>query len=123
MAEQFRMTQEETTEQKRVGKGLSSDACLLPAKQYDVIIVGSGIAGLSFAIKSAEAGQRVAIITKKNSAESNTNYAQGGLRQSPRKRMTWRCTSRTRWMPAMVFVMRRQCVRFFRMGRPVSTNW
>lgn len=46
---------------------------------YDVIIVGSGIAGLSFAIKAAEAGQRVAIITKKNSAESNTNYAQGGI--------------------------------------------
>lgn len=47
--------------------------------QYDVIIVGSGIAGLSFAIKVAEAGKRVAIITKKNSAESNTNYAQGGI--------------------------------------------
>ncbi|ADE55251.1 L-aspartate oxidase [Coraliomargarita akajimensis] len=46
---------------------------------YDVIVVGSGIAGLSFAIKVAEAGQRVAIITKKDSAESNTNYAQGGI--------------------------------------------
>lgn len=46
---------------------------------YDVIIVGSGIAGLSFALKVAEAGRRVAIITKKNSAESNTNYAQGGI--------------------------------------------
>lgn len=46
---------------------------------YDVVIVGSGIAGLSFALKVAEAGRRVAIITKKNSAESNTNYAQGGI--------------------------------------------
>jgi len=49
------------------------------SKDYDVIVVGSGIAGLSFAIKVAEAGHRVAIITKKDSAESNTNYAQGGI--------------------------------------------
>ncbi len=49
------------------------------AKNYDVIVVGSGIAGLSFALKVAEAGHKVAIITKKNSAESNTNYAQGGI--------------------------------------------
>jgi len=47
-------------------------------KQFDYLVLGSGIAGLSFALKVAPSG-RVAVITKKNRAESNTNYAQGGI--------------------------------------------
>src|SRR5216684_8192203 len=47
-------------------------------KQFDFLVLGSGIAGLSFSLKVAPQG-RVAIITKKDRAESNTNYAQGGI--------------------------------------------
>src|SRR5205085_2818253 len=47
-------------------------------ENYDFIVLGSGIAGLSFALKVAPHG-RVAIVTKKSRAESNTNYAQGGI--------------------------------------------
>ena len=47
-------------------------------RNFDFLVIGSGIAGLSFALKAARAGS-VAIITKKKSAESNTNYAQGGI--------------------------------------------
>ncbi len=44
----------------------------------DYLILGSGIAGLWFAYKVADKG-KVLIVTKKDSAESNTNYAQGGI--------------------------------------------
>ncbi len=47
-------------------------------KQFDYLVLGSGIAGLTFALKVAPYGQ-VAIVTKKGRAESNTNYAQGGI--------------------------------------------
>ncbi|MCU0372631.1 MAG: L-aspartate oxidase [Ignavibacteria bacterium] len=44
----------------------------------DFLIVGSGIAGLSLALKLSTLGN-VLVITKKRKAESNTNYAQGGI--------------------------------------------
>jgi L-aspartate oxidase len=44
----------------------------------DVLVIGSGIAGLSFALKAAAHG-RVVVVTKKERAASNTNWAQGGI--------------------------------------------
>ena len=44
----------------------------------DFLIIGSGVAGLTFAIKMAEFG-RVAIVTKKGVMDSNTSLAQGGI--------------------------------------------
>src|SRR5262245_54654985 len=47
-------------------------------QNFDFLVIGSGMAGLTFALKVASFGS-VAIITKKQRAESNTNYAQGGI--------------------------------------------
>ncbi|HEY0244316.1 MAG TPA: L-aspartate oxidase [Mucilaginibacter sp.] len=47
-------------------------------KTVDFLVVGSGIAGLSFALKAAKHG-KVLIVTKANEDESNTKYAQGGV--------------------------------------------
>lgn len=47
-------------------------------KKVDFLVVGSGIAGLTFATKAVKYGE-VLILTKKKKADSNTNYAQGGI--------------------------------------------
>src|SRR5258708_19677260 len=48
------------------------------SQSYDVAIIGSGIAGLSVALRLPE-HLRVALFTKGQLGESNTRYAQGGL--------------------------------------------
>ena len=47
-------------------------------KKYDFLIIGSGIAGLSFALKVAGHG-KVCVITKHKLDETTTAYAQGGI--------------------------------------------
>jgi len=46
--------------------------------QADYLVIGSGLAGLYFALRASEHG-RVLIATKRAPADSNTNYAQGGV--------------------------------------------
>ncbi|KAK3152091.1 hypothetical protein QOZ80_2BG0154160 [Eleusine coracana subsp. coracana] len=47
-------------------------------KYFDFVVIGSGVAGLRYALEVSKHGS-VAIITKAEPHESNTNYAQGGV--------------------------------------------
>ncbi|MCD7914358.1 MAG: L-aspartate oxidase [Tannerellaceae bacterium] len=47
-------------------------------KRFDFLIIGSGIAGMSFALKVAKKGS-VALVCKTNLEEANTYFAQGGI--------------------------------------------
>lgn len=50
-------------------------------RQADLIVVGSGIAGLFFALETIRRvpSARIAILTKKRETDSSTNWAQGGI--------------------------------------------
>lgn len=50
----------------------------MPTQTFDFLVLGTGMAGLTFALRAAQLGT-VAVVTKKNRADSNTNWAQGGI--------------------------------------------
>jgi L-aspartate oxidase len=47
-------------------------------RETDYLVIGSGIAGLNFALQAADHG-RVVIVTKKQPGDTNTSWAQGGV--------------------------------------------
>jgi L-aspartate oxidase len=52
----------------------------MASNDFDLLIIGTGISGLSCAIRAAESGLRVCVLSKESKlSECNTNYAQGGI--------------------------------------------
>ena len=53
---------------------------MIDTKEFDVLIIGTGISGLTSAIKLAEGGLKIALVTRENQPEiTNTMWAQGGI--------------------------------------------
>src|SRR5215218_6957881 len=63
---------------RRLKRVMHNERTRARMNQADVVVVGSGIAGLFFALKASRYGS-VAVVTKKSRPESSTNWAQGGI--------------------------------------------
>ena len=91
------------------------------SRQFDFLVLGSGIAGLTFALKVAHAGT-VAIITKKSRAESNTNYAQGGIAAVTSEEDSFESHMHDTITAGDGRATRTLCVALLRKARPASRN-
>ncbi len=49
------------------------------AHRCDALVIGSGIAALSYALEAARLGRKVTVVTKRSSQDANTAWAQGGI--------------------------------------------
>ena len=65
------------------GRGLRTDLCpsgvhpcIMTTHHFDVLIIGSGLAGLTAALKLAPT-HRVAVVTKRGISDGSSNWAQG----------------------------------------------
>ena len=71
----------------RKKKGLHESYARIPVRQgmvqrtmeFDAVVIGSGIAGLTMAVGLAREGRDIALVTKKQLEDSSTNWAQGGI--------------------------------------------
>lgn len=57
-------------------------------ERYDYLVIGSGLAGLTFALHAQEHGS-VCVLTKAELFESNTSYAQGGIAAAVGESDSW----------------------------------
>jgi L-aspartate oxidase len=51
----------------------------MPPREFEVLIIGGGLAGMSLALRLAESGRKVGLVAKLPLAESSSNWAQGGI--------------------------------------------
>lgn len=63
----------------------------------DVVIVGSGVAGLTTALRCTAAGLRTVVVTKARLDDGSTRWAQGGIAAALGEGDTPSSTSTTRW--------------------------
>lgn len=75
----------------------------------DVVVVGSGVAGLTTALRCTAAGLATVVVTKARLDDGSTRWAQGGIAAALGEGDTPSSTSTTPWWPGRASATRRRC--------------
>lgn len=89
--------------------------------RYDFLVIGSGLAGLTFALRAAERGT-VCVVTKDEVTESNTRYAQGGIAAAVGEADSW-ALHQADTLLAGAGLCNPEAVRFLVQRAPEAIDW
>ncbi len=93
----------------------------MTAQHFDTIVIGSGLAGLTFALHAAEYGN-VCVLTKAELWESNTSYAQGGIAAAVGESDSWQLHEQDT-LVAGAGLCNPEAVRFLVQNAPQAIEW
>lgn len=93
----------------------------MESQSSDFLVIGSGLAGLTFALRAAERG-RVIVTTKAEIQESNTNWAQGGIAAAVSDADSWELHEEDTLI-AGAGLCNRDAVRFLVKEAPQAIEW
>jgi L-aspartate oxidase len=93
----------------------------MPLQRFDYLAIGSGLAGLTFALRAAKSG-RVCVLTKAQMSECNTHYAQGGIAASVGEADSWELHERDTLI-AGAGLCDHDAVRFLVKKAPRAIQW
>lgn len=88
---------------------------------WDYVVIGSGLAGLTFALKAAEHG-RVCVLTKAGMTDANTTWAQGGIAAAVGESDSWELHEKDTLI-AGAGLCDRDAVRFLVQQAPAAIAW
>jgi len=89
--------------------------------KYDFLVIGSGLAGLAFALRASQWG-RVCVLTKAEVTDSNTNWAQGGIAAAVGEADSWELHERDTLI-AGAGLCDEGAVRFLVQQAPSAIQW
>lgn len=93
----------------------------MPDERFKFVTIGSGLAGLSFALQAADSGP-VCVLTKAEVAEANTSYAQGGIAAAVGEADSWKLHEEDT-LVAGAGLCNPDAVRFLVRQAPAAIEW